>query len=473
MDWILCLGHGALAALLLPFGFAPEAARRRAIEAAAVVGVALGAALVVAAEGGGVAWRTALFESGSTVPAAVAAAAAWVVTGALAHTRPKVADAALVGVASTGLILAAAGRWAVPALMFWLCSSAAIAAAGSAERRWTWSLLAVSDAAVCAATLLHVRAADAWELTGVEGPAAGALVAAAVVRGGAHLFAPWPSLGAGARAVAPLFAGGAAVLAARAGLSEPWLAAALFAGGVAVAVLAFVRDDLGGRSAAAWATSLALGACFVSPGHAGPAGAAAVLAVTGVALWPYAGARGGVSRALLVSAVPLTISFAATAGGASDAFARATAGDGSTPWTLVAVLFPLLLACGAVLGGRAGRTAARELVPEAVLATWLTAAAALTAGVVPGAVGDGGVLGDSGGTIALQVAALAAGTGAALYARRAPSPLEPPEAGRATLSAVPLPVLPRASAWVAFGLAAATVAGAAWLAVSGLRVGFL
>jgi hypothetical protein len=472
MEWIVCLGHGILGALLLPLGAASPELRRRAIELASVVGVALGVALVVAGEAGGSGWRTVAFEAGAAAPAGFAVTAAWIVTGALAHRSPRVAEAALTGVAASGLVLAATGRYAVPVLIFWLCSSAALAAGARPHGRRAWVVLAVSDAAVCAAATLHVWGEDTWAFDVGGGAAVAALVVAAVVRGGAHVVAPWPGLTTGARAAAPLMAGGAVALAARAGTSEPWVAAVLLVAALGAAAIALVRDSIGPAAVATWVTTLALAACFVSPRHAPLAGAAAVLAVAGAALWPYTAGRGGIARSLLVSGVPLTAGFGVVAGAGADAFGRATAGGGSAAWTIVAALVPVALGAGVALGIRAARASGGELVPEAVLATWLLVAAAIGTGVFPQAVGDAGVLGDSGGATALQLLALSAGAAAGIAARRPGAALEP-GVTEVALAQTPPAELPREAAWAALALGTATAAAATWLTIAGLRVGFL
>jgi hypothetical protein len=268
-------------------------------------------------------------------------------------------------------------------------------------------------------------------------------------------------------------AGGAVVLAARAGTSEPWVAAALLGAALATAALALFRRAVGPAAVATWVTTLALAACFVSPRHASAAGAAAVLAAAAAALWPYTAGRGGVARSLLVSVVPLSAGFGMVAGGGVDAFERATAGGGSLAWTIVAALLPVTVGAGVLLGTRAARADATELEPEAVLATWLIVAAAIGIGVLPAAVGDAGPLGDSGGVISLQLLAIGAGAGAGVVARRPGVVLEPPY-GEVTLAGLtPAPEPPRAAAWAALGVAGAVVVAAAWLTVAGLRVGFL
>lgn len=472
MEGALCLGHAALGALLLPLAFTTPGTRRRAIELASVAGVALGVALVVAGDAGTSGWRTVAFDSSSATTVGLAVTAAWIVTGALAHRGPRVEAASLTGVAASGLVLAATGRWVVPALIFWLCSSAALAASGP-RSRWTWAVLAASDAAVCTAAILHVWGEESWAFDVVGGPAVAALVVAAVIRGGAHVTAPWPSLDAAGGAAAPLMAGGAVALAARAATSEPWVAAALLAAALATAVKGILTSSAGPNLVATWTTTLALAACFVSPRHAPLAGAVAVLTVAVAALWPYTAGRGGVARSLVVSLVPLTAGFGVVAAAGSDAFDRATAGGGSAAWTIVAALLPVTLAAGVVLGGRAARTDVGELVPEAVLATWLLLGTAVGVGVLPQAIGDAGVLGDSGGAIALQLCALTAGAAAGIVARRPGVVVEPSYPAVALAELAPLPDLPRAGGWTALGVAIAIVVATGWLTVAGLRVGFL
>ncbi|HEX2125346.1 MAG TPA: hypothetical protein VHF45_02150 [Thermoleophilaceae bacterium] len=472
MGWLLCLGHAGLAALLLPFAFADPRTRRRAIEGASLAGIALGVALVMAGDAGVESWRTLAFEPRTAGPAGAAAAAAWLVTGALAVRRARVEEAVLLGVASSGLILASTGRWVVPALLFWLCSSVALAVAAR-SRPWTWVVLAVSDAAVCVAALLHVWGEDVWRV-GAGGPAAAAaLVVAAVVRGGAHVAAPWPALSVAGGAMAPLVAGGAVVLAARAQTEAPWVALVLLVAASATAVSGVVRGRAGPRLAATWVTSLGVAVCFVSPDVAPSAGAAVALAVAAAALWPHTAGRAGMERALLVSAAPLTAGFGMVAPATSDAFGRSVAGTGSVEWSILAAVLPAALAAGVVVAARAARADVVGFVPEAVLATWVLAAAAVAVGVLPGMVGDEGPLGDAGGAVALQAAAVVAGLAAGVAARRSAQPVEPQPVAAVRADLGGAPDLPPLAARASLAVGAATVAAAGWLTVAGLRVGFL
>lgn len=464
MEWVLSLGHAALGTLVLAASFTGPAMRRRAVELASVAGVILGVALVVAGQAGTDPWRTQTFEPAAATPAGLLAAAAWLVTGALAG-RTRASRAALTGVASAGLVLATGGHYVVPALVFWLCASVALATATRSKP--LWALLAASDAAVCAAAVLHVSTEDTWTFDGLGGAALVALAVGAVVRAGAFLVSQAP--------VAAFVAGGGVALAAsRVETAEPWAALLLLLVAAAASAAAHLRRSVGPRQVATWTGALALSVCFTAPGHAPLAGAAAVLAFAAGALWPYTSGRGGVARALLVSAVPLTAGFGMVAAGAAAAFERATVGAGGDAlWSIVAVLLPAALAAGVLAGARAARADGSEFVPEAVLATWVLLGAALAVGVVPQAFGEAGPLGDSGGTVAAQLLALGAGAAAGIYTRRADLALEPVETEIVPADAGVAPALSSAAAWATLAVAAAVVVGALWLTVAGLRVGFL
>ena len=479
MEWVLCLGHAVLGAVVLAFSRAGAAARGRAIEVAAATGAGLGVALIGAGAAGGRTWRSVAFEPETAVPAGFAIACAWVLVGAVGARRAGAAHAALAGVAASGLALSAAGRFVVPALLFWLCSSAALAAlAGDGGARRTWPALALSDAALCAAAVLHVVDTDSWAFDGpVEGAAFWALAAAAALRGGLYLAGPGSAAGSEALALAPLMAGGAIALAARAGRPEPWVALGILALAGAGLAVALWKDRVSARVVAAWPVGLALAVCFVAPGHAPLAGAVAALAVSAGALMPSTGDRAGFERGLLVAAVPLTAGFGLVAAGATVSFERATGAASnlaSAPWTAVAALLPAALAGGVVLAARAARTRARDLVPEGVLATWLLLAASVLVGFAPGVLGGSETgLGASQGVGLLYAVALAAGAGAAFALRTWDvGPLVTPAPG-IVAGTLEEQGLARPLVWTAGVVAAATAGVAGWLTVWGLDTGFL
>lgn len=466
MEWVLVLGHALLGALLLPAAGAGEPVRRRAVEAASVAGVLLGVALVIAGQADAGEWRSVAFEARSTTPSGFVVAAAWLVTGALA-ARIRVTEAALTGVAASGLVLALNGRYVVPSLLFWLCASLALAATAGSRPRW--ALLAVSDAALCCGAVLHVVNEDTWGFGSVEGAPLAALAVAAAVRAAA--FVVW---GPGKEAAAVLVAGGGvALVSAHAGSAETSAALAFAVAAVAVAVAALLRSETGPRLLATWGAALALAVCFASPADAPVAGAAAALAIAAAALWPYTAGRGGVARALMVAAAPLTPGFVVVSGGALAAFERATTAGGDAGWAIVAVLLPAALVAGAVLGARVARTDAPAFAPEAILATWALLGAAIAVGIVPSLVGDAGLLGDSGGTLALQILALVAGAAGAIGVRRWSPSMEPRPVLGPPAETPSAPVLPQRAEWVIAGVAALVVVATAWLTVAGLRVGFL
>lgn len=476
------LGHAGLGTALLVLDRAPAEIRRRALELAGASGALLGLGLVVAGRAGG-GWRTTSFEPAEASPAGLAIACAWILYVALESERARVLPGALVGVAASGLALAATGRFVVPALLFWLCSSLAVAGIAGfdedrAGRGWIWLCLALSDAGVCAAAIGHVQGADAWTFTGIEdGWAFWALVGAALVRGVVLLvLGGWSTLGTRAAPAVPLMVGGAVLLAGRAGRTEPWLALALLATGLASAGLVLAGKKLRSRFLSGWPVALALAVTFVTPAHKPLAGSAAIVVVSVMTLWPFAAGRGGFGRGLLLSLVPLTAGFGVVTAGATVSFERAIEEVtvlGSAPWTLIAALLPLALAAGVVLGGRIARAQSGDFVPEAVLATWVLVALGVAIGLTPSVLGgsDAGI-GDSGGVFALHCLALAGGFGAAAATRRwdLGSSFGPEQvvvdAGQAAVGW-------RSLSWGAAATAVATAGGAAWLTVRGLSVGFL
>ncbi|MDQ4024126.1 MAG: hypothetical protein M3217_01335, partial [Actinomycetota bacterium] len=119
------------------------------------------------------------------------------------------------------------------------------------------------------------------------------------------------------------------------------------------------------------------------------------------------------------------------------------------------------------------RAAARELVPEAVLATWALLAASVVVGLAPGMLGGSDTgLGGTGGVALLQATALAAGAGAVAAARRWDLA---PQQGPVHSAADPLPVetLAVPVVWAVGALGVGTAVAATSLTVWGLRVGFL
>ena len=478
MEWALCLGHAVLGALLLPLSRADAATRRRGIELVAAAGAGLGVALIGAGAAGGRAWRSVAFEPDTAVPAGFAIACSWVVVGAVGARRGRVEEAALAGAASAGLALAATGGFVVPALVFWLCSSLAVAAlAGVGGARRVWAALAASDAAVCAASIAYVVSEDTWAVgTSSGGVAFWLFAVAATARGAIYLAGPGSAAGTRASAVAPLMAGGAVTLAVRAGRPEPGVALAVLAIAGAALGWALWKDRLSARLVAAWPAGLALAICFVAPGHAPLAGAVAALAAGAGALMPHTGDRAGFERGLGVAAVPLTAGFGVVAAGATVSFERATGAATSltsAPWTAVTALLPAALAGGVVLAARTARADAREMVPEAVLATWALLAASVVVGLAPGILGGSDTgLGASGGVALLQGAALAGAIGAVVAARRWGVVLDAP-AERAWARPLEEAAFPRPVMWASAITGVATAGAAGWLTVWGLSVGFL
>lgn len=481
---LLYLGHGLVAALLLGVG------RGRGGDAlvriVSAVGVAL-SAVTVLARTSDEAWRSTVLSSAPGAIAGIATACAWLLVGTLDLGPMRWRAAALVGVASTGLVLFATNLWLVPAILFWSCSSIAIAALITDRRRGSvvWLSLVVSDIAFGAGMIGHALASDAWRL---PAPANGwqlwAIAGAAIVRAGAVArVGTWELLGSEGAPAVPLLVGGAfAIVAGPAASARPWLGVGLVAAAFVWAVWATIARSLYVTTVAAWPVCLALGAAFVAPRVAAGAGVAAILGVSAMALWPAAAGRAGVERALIVAFVPLTIGFGVILAAATTAFARATEqGDpvGPLAWAAVAALLPAAFAAGVILATRIGRQPRTdEFSAPAVLATWGLTTISIGFGLAPRlATGLGGYsLGAIGSEIGLYIVALCLGAGAAWFvvARTRQGAAAAPTGDRLEVGVLTLP--PSNASIVSWGAAAGAAglaSAVAWITIEGLRVGFL
>ncbi|MGH2748878.1 MAG: hypothetical protein ACRDKB_13300 [Actinomycetota bacterium] len=478
MAELLLLGPAILGGGCLAVSVLEPRLRSRVIVTLAAVGIVGGASLAWFARSGG--WRTtALQDAPALAPAGLAVAGAWALIVVLDRGRGRWDAAALVGVASTGLVLFAANRWAVPGLLFWLCSSAAMVAMAAhiRGRAWIWTAALLSDGAIVAALATSFSLTETWTM---PAPVAGAaslhlLAGAAIVRAGiVPRVGVWHTLESDAAPALPLLVGGSFVIVAGpAGRADPWIAFGVLALSAVVGATA-ARGERGQVSAAgAWFVALMLGAALAAPGAADSAGIAAVLAAVLIALWPHSHGRGRAVRGLVLAALPMTAGFAAVAAGAAAAFERAVllAPNGSAPWALVAGTLPVVVGIGVVLGTRvATQHGPDTLEPFATIATWCVGAVSVAVGVTVFAE----VLGSSPGATTLLVVAVLAGVASALVVARRASP---PRVAIGTDFGLGLVGLgPRgdvALSGIAALLAALVVAGAAVLTVQGLRVGFL
>ena len=413
----------------------------------------------------------------------IATACAWLLFLTVERTRQEGDwDACLlVGVGASGLSLFGANQWAIPALLFWVVTALAAAALtarvpGTGAARATIFGATGFVAASVAAELLGV---GRWELHELSGWSWGLLIAAIVLLSGAVPgTGGWSSFGRTTSAPAfPLLTGAAFLfVAGPSSTDEPYVALALILVGIGAGIASVVRPVLEVRLIGTWAIALMLGLAFVAPSGQVPAraGFAAVIAVTGLILWPLSLGRAQIERGLLVAFVSITTGFNAISLAAGGAFDAATATEDvvtAAPWALIAALLPAALASGVILGARIGRRAEpEEYTVEGVLATWALFLAALAWGLFP--VGSGSGVGG----LWLYVVAALVGAGAARFtARNGPAPELPP----GEVDELDLRILD-VSAGIEVGLSrgalvlgAASVVAVLVLTYQGLRLGFL
>lgn len=452
------------------------AASRRTLRTGASLLGALGSLGLLATSDSLGGWRS----TEPTVAAAFAGAAcALAFVLVLADPEGRSSTAAQVGIAGSSLILFAAGVWAVPALLFWLVSSLALAAtvADSARRATLWLALGLSDAAVAGVVVTAAIDAGSWTMPSIRGWQVPVLAGAAVLRAGAFpLSGQWPiERGANAAAV-PLLTGGGLVLAARFMTApQPVFGGALIVVGV-----------LAGVGAALWRFDMRLVGCFVVavmfgivlavPEALAAGTLSALCAASAVALWPRARGRGRITRGFVLAAIPPTVAFAGIGAAAAISFdrARAVGGVDGVAWTTIASLLPLALATAVALGAMtARREPSDDFEPPAVVATWFVFVLSVVSGLWLGAFVPAGGAALSGSTRALYLVALVV---AGVVAARAPRSTEPIAYGGAEVllsDAVP----PRLLRGMAIGLAgllgAGAVAAALYLTLLGLQQGFL
>lgn len=458
-------GTAALAALSLPIG------RRVAL----VLGASFGLVLLAVSDSLD-AWRTT--EPG-VAPALAAAGAALAFLLVLAAPGEPGPTAAQVGVASSALITFAAGSWAVPALLFWLVSSLAIASivATSRRRATVWSALALSDAAVVGVVASTVLETESWALAAIEGWRIPVIIGAALLRAGAiPLSGQWPIDRATSATAVPLLVAGASVLVARfVSAPQPLFAlGALVIGLIAAASAALWRFDM--RSIGSFVVAVMLGLGVAIPSALAAAALAAVCAATAVALWPQARGRGRLTRGGVLAGAPPTIAFAAIAAAAVTAFDRSHTVSGleGAAWAGIAGALPVALAAGVALGAMAARREpSDDFEPPAVIATWVVFAFSVVTGIWIGAFVPAGNAVVGGSTRALYLVALIAAVPAALRAPRSAS--HPAYSATEVLLSETLPPRPARLAilTIATVVGAGAVAGVTYLTVIGLRQGFL
>jgi hypothetical protein len=434
MSAAVYLSNAALAAALLFFVRTGDRLRGRVVALVAGLGTVSGVVLMFLAQSDE-SWRSAAF-SGAVACVGAGIACCWLIAGVHDAGHGVWPTAVLTGVASCGLALAAGNSWVVPALLFWVCSSFAIAAlvADGPGRVAVWLALFVSDACVVAGLIGNGLREETWALPdSLTGWPLVAVLAAAVVRCGALPWTGiWGVLGSNGVVALPLLTAGAFTAVTWAlGDPVPWLGVGLVAFSILLAIWGLVRAELSGALVAAVPVGLALGVAVAEPAATIAAGVAAVIAVALVAFWPLAIGRGDAPRGLHISFAPPTIGFLALVGAAVATFDRAVEAERVADQVvnfLFSGLLPLGLAVSVALAAR-----------------------------VAGAKGEGLELGtgDAPGPEARNVSIAAW----ALFAASVAMAIVPPEV--LGLEDQPLTSVP---ARVLFGLAAVVGAGAAYLA---------
>ena len=483
---ILYSVHTLLAVVLATGTFAPSRWRRAILLAAASVGCLAGIALAVSA-GDETVWRSTTLDQPRGAIAGAAVACAWLLAGALGNSR-TLGPAALVGLASTAILLATLGDWIVPALTLWLASSAALVVLVSQGGPRVGALLAigVSDLALVGAFALHALDERVWTLPGSLSGLSLALAATAfAVRSGAlPRVGIWETLDSRAAPALPLLLGGPlALLGIPLAGAGPWFAFVALAVALGLGGAALVGTELRLSLLGAWPVWLSFGLIAATPAVLLPAALAALLAVSGVGLWPATHSLGRASRGLLLGFLPLTAGWMAIVGTAMLAFDRAGRSAGGRPvaWAFVAGILPLTVAVGVALAARIARQTEPNISEKT--ATWAAHAlfvAGLGLGLLPpsalGLARD--ALGDLDRTLALNgaAAALALVAGAIAYKRvstEAEAVGDHIEASDGTLiyseDTADTAVMIGVFALIALGSLAAVI----FLALEGLSYGFL
>lgn len=472
---LLVVGQAVLGGTFLLAAGLPVAVRHRAIQLTATIGLLSSIAVYVVHDR----WRTIDLGRPEARIAAVGVGAAWLLVLVGERRRGDWRTAALVGCASTGLLLAAPSRWLVPMLIFWLCGTFATALCLRDARPASLGYFALiaGDAVLIAALIGAAQDSGTWlRPEGLEGWHLWAASAGVILRAGAlPLTGVWGALETDAGPILPIVVAGAFALPMSSLAAEPWVSVVLLAAALWLAGWSLLHGELRIGIVAAWPVALGLAAAFAASRAEAPAGIQATLACAAVALWPATLGRGQIERGILISFLPLTAGFAAVALASTAAFQTASriSGVGFLPWAIVVGLLPLAQLAGVLLGARAGARAEPErFEPAAVLALWgLVAASVIIWGFASQGVGEA----RAGGTF-LQMGALAGAVSAAVLVRRSTPPGAGPVPPTAVYRRSMVDPHPRigGSVSVAAGLVGlATVVTVVWFAIEGLRLGFL
>ena len=473
---LLLLVHVVLGAgLVVARGLAP-AGRARVVTWAGVAG-ALSALLLFAVRGSDTTWGTMAMDENRAAAAGAAIFCAWLLVVATDDGRGRWEIGALVGAGSAALIGFSLNGWIAPALLFWVCLSAATGVAARAAGHGAWApiLIGLSDVLVVGALVGWAVQEQTWRLPeALQGWPITVAVLGLILRAGVlPRIGAWDLASSGAVALVPLLIGSVFTLVPTvSGGDEIAVALPLLAAGIGAALWCAIRSPQV-VLAAGWMVATMLAVVFIAPDALGKAAAGACLGASVALVWPWTGGRAGPERGLLLALVPLTVGFGPVVGGAVATFERSARADTvlqAAPWAAFAALLPAALAVAVTMSAAIARRVEPETYrPVAVLATWAIGGLALLLGLTGGA-----ELGLSlSGELWLYVVAALCGAAAARFAPRQPVRSEVVGAG------LPLGVfaLPRTLDRIAAPVSLAFIAGSFVAAVAftyiGLRNGFL
>lgn len=384
--------HAVLAAGLLLTRPLAAAERSRAITAAGLLGAASALVLFVV-RGSTTTWGSLSMQEGRAATAATAVFCAWLLVVATDDGRGRWEGGALVGAGSAALIGFSLNGWIVPALLFWICISAATAvgSAISDPTRSTRAVVGLSDACVVGALATWAVTEETWRMPGsLDGwILVVAIVGIALRAGVAPRIGSWELAAGGRVALIPLLWGSVfALVPTLSDGDEVAVALVFLLAGMLAALWCAIRSPQV-VLVAGWIVATMLALVFVEPEALGKAAAAAALAATAALVWPWTGGRAGPERGLLLALVPLTVGFGPIVGAASASFERSSTAASvlsAAPWTAFAALLPAALAVGVTMGAAIARRAEPETYrPVAVLVTWAIAGLALVLGLTGGA----------------------------------------------------------------------------------------
>lgn len=430
-------------------------------------------------------WRTVTLGPASAI-AGAAIACSFVLAAVLDLRTDRWRVPTLVGIAGTSTVLAVSNDWLVPGLLFWTCSTLALAAIGRDAHQGAslWVTLFASDALLYAALVGWGLSAERWTMPGtLEGWMFYLALAAIVLRSGVvPYFGVWRMLDSQAVSAIPIVAGGAFALGERFVFgSAPLEAAALIATALVVALWGTIVRNPPFAVMGTWPIALLLGAALASRSAATAASLGAVIAVSLFALWPQASSAAP-ARGIVLAFVPPGVGFWAVLAAATYSFGRIIEAPDvleETSWVVVSALLPFAVATAVSVGARVARARGDVSLKPAVVASWGLLAVSFVAGLFPEAILDldEAAVPDPSRTGLLFGAALVLGAAGGWFARKRTWAGRTPHTGAPRNFRHRGPTLGRRSLlaldWTALTLGIGTVAAAAWITLEGLRSGFL